>query len=70
MKRKFTRTVGSLTFNEQHNFFYGTINGMRVTMNQFTLKDGSVKWFVKEEMEVYEVSQDKQAPAQEGDVPF
>lgn len=57
MNKKFTRTIGGLTFNETHNFFFGNINGMKVTMNQVTLKDGTVKWMVKEEMELYEVAQ-------------
>jgi hypothetical protein len=56
MNKKFTRTIGGLTFNEAHNFFFGNINGMKVTMNQVTLKDGNVKWLVKEEMELYEVT--------------
>lgn len=62
MKRKFTRTIGEIVYNEQYGFFYGYVNGMKVTMNQ-ALKDGQPilndkglpKWFVKEEMEVWEV---------------
>ena len=57
MIKKFNRTIGSLTFNEQHNFFHGYISGAKVTVNQVTTKDGSIKWFVKEELELYEMQE-------------
>ena len=62
MKRKFKITAGELTYNEQHGFFHGWINGKKVTMNQITDKEGKVKWLVNEDLEVFEVQDKSQQP--------
>lgn len=61
MKRKFRITVGDLTYNDEHGFFFGRINGKKVTVNQFTDKEGKQKWLVNEELEVWEMKDDKES---------
>lgn len=61
IKKKLKRKVGELVFNEKHSFFHGYVHGQKVTMNEVTLKDGSVKWLLSEDFEVYETEVD-QAP--------
>lgn len=63
MKRKFRITVGDLTYNDEHGFFYGRVNGKKVTVNQISDKDGKVKWLVNEELEVWEMKDDKKNEA-------
>lgn len=70
MKRKFNRTIGSVTFNEQHNFFHGHINGARVTMNQVTDREGKVKWLIREEIELYELPEKNDRRNENDDVQF
>jgi hypothetical protein len=54
MKKVLKFNIGYLTYNEQHGFFWGRINGRKVTMNQFKDKDGKDQWSIQEELEVFE----------------
>jgi hypothetical protein len=65
MKKKYRRTIGNLQYDEKHDFFFGQINGTRVTMNRFTDKEGKVRWILNEEFELFEVQEKKQE-----DVPY
>ncbi len=54
MEKKYTHTIGSLTYNEANGFFFGNVNGRHVTVNQIQTKEGKTIWIVKEELMLYE----------------
>jgi hypothetical protein len=57
MKKKYSKTIGFLEYNEEKNFFFGNVNGNRVKMNSWTDKDGKTKWILSEEFELFEYDQ-------------
>jgi hypothetical protein len=54
-KRRFRRTMGTLQYNQEHGFFYGYLDGKKVTMNRHIDEKQQEKWFVSEEIDVFEV---------------